>query len=1765
MATSTTTSTTTTYTTTTSTTTTVELRNTQIAVEVLETDANPELWDTQLAVEVLETDSSPELWNTQIAVEVLEKVPATTTTTTTTTQTESPDETGEWFTDFREYPTNRAPSDWSQGENPEYQAAIVEELSGAVGGKVLTFISDVRTTVQSIVRSFLWDTPGESDGTVEVVAKFREMQISSTGRTLSLSLRDDPVADKRYIVEARYLVNDIFLTSGTDSWTTLDSAGCGSISDKTWYRMRVRIVEFPSYVNIRAKVWADGDAEPGSWQIDYDDTAMLQPGAGKVGIALGLEAYKMQVDWFSVAYGGATAKLPDELPTTTTTTSSTTSHTTTTTGHEYVTDFNRYPIGQQPSDWTELYGGTVSVLTMGDSGQIGSANKAVEIYHKETSITPSINCWTAVPDIQNADVLAKIMLKAGTSHPGRIVFRADASGNGYSVRLAPVTSKIYVDRYVSGSANPLEDNPGGSGVDADEWFWLRAKITTMKTPYDAVRIRGKAWLAGTAETADWDFDAVVRQSPLVTGSGKVGLGNALTGNYFLCDYFHVASGGIEPQWGSTTTTTTEHFWETDFAEYAAGDPPADWTETWNTTSVDTTVETGGSNKALTLDVTSNAKIAASWDDIGSDKATVEVLGLLRTDDNFATLATGLGLRLSGAVGTETGYVVHLDLGNDQLTLRRHSSGISSTVTTGSKTLSVDTWYWVRFRAEGSVLKVRAWAEVDSEPGTWDIDHTDTSPITSGGEAGVCTFNASGEADYFALESDSAQWPIPIPTLGTTTTGTTTTYDVWQTDFSEYTVDQAPSDWTESWTPSYGTAIVRSAIKGYGGKRLRIDSPASAGRYGVGWNDPGTSLTDVEILTRIRNVSGGEQGQRVILRAVTCTDETGYFVELDPVTPDYSIFKYVAGDAEIIATGTAKTFLPDIYQWVRFRVVGTSLKMKFWAGEPGDEPGTWDLEATDGSVIEPGWVGVGNYSGDTLYDVDWFSVADASGGGSAPFPISTKLVTSTTSTTTTSTTTTHCILDEDFSGYTEFETVGDRANTGLDLGEYWKITENRADGLRVEGGQLRFEAISGGSAGGDLAARIVSKFHLIGDFDVEFHGSGSALADSDINHSYCPSLEAWDIDGGQYFGVARIFYYTANENGFSADGTVTSFTRYHDPSEEFKLRVTRTGSVCKVFVWSESNPAWEWNGNPAGKTMSETFTGAIALHLYFKRAYDGRAEVNVDRVRINGGICVAGTEFTTSTTTTTTTTTHTTTTITGNTTSTTTTLIYETDFSEYTVGVAPTTDDWTTRWYTAYKYHDIVKALKSPGGKAMQFYTTSTAWNLLSWDDVDGYKDVEILTRLRLESSHNSGDWAMVLGARGSGGFSAENGLMMLVSGGGDDTKGTVRLYKFVGGAGSHISDLSPGELSFTALAGNRYLLRFRVRGYRMYGKIWKQGNPEPPDWQLKATSTDIPTGGWIGLSAGGMSPGKYRVDFFNVATHGGTAQYPAGMGTDGVMSTTTSSTTSTTTTTMTSTTSTYTTTSTTTTETPDTYWTDFSEHSEDAVPSDWTEVWESPVAALAVRGEGQYGNQYLEIDHSTYGHYFAEWDDASTAYNTDILAKVKFGDEFPVNGNDYFKIIVRQTGGNANKNGYEFRIRPDNDDFAIYNWVNNVASQIGSTGSITIGSGWYWIRFQAIGDTIKARVWTGQPSDEPGTWDIDVTNSAHHGVYGTIGVGSYNGDDTRVDYFGVGIGGSSAPAPVDYVTTSTTTTTTTSTTTTGTTETPMEPAQYISTGALQRS
>jgi hypothetical protein len=98
----------------------------------------------------------------------------------------------------------------------------------------------------------------------------------------------------------------------------------------------------------------------------------------------------------------------------------------------------------------------------------------------------------------------------------------------------------------------------------------------------------------------------------------------------------------------------------------------------------------------------------------------------------------------------------------------------------------------------------------------------------------------------------------------------------------------------------------------------------------------------------------------------------------------------------------------------------------------------------------------------------------------------------------------------------------------------------------------------------------------------------------------------------------------------------------------------------------------------------------------------------------------------------------------------------------------------------------------------------------------------------------------------------------------------------------------------------------------------------------------------------------------------------------------------------------------------------------------------------------------------------------------------EFYGEFIYAGNAYASITLR--GGHSSSavnNGYQLRI-PQGVSFQLYR-ADTGASLADVSGSFSTGTT-YKVRFQVIGTAIKAKYWTG--ASEPGTWNIEVTNSA---------------------------------------------------------------------------
>ena len=202
-----------------------------------------------------------------------------------------------------------------------------------------------------------------------------------------------------------------------------------------------------------------------------------------------------------------------------------------------------------------------------------------------------------------------------------------------------------------------------------------------------------------------------------------------------------------------------------------------------------------------------------------------------------------------------------------------------------------------------------------------------------------------------------------------------------TDFSEYTKDVAPSDWSQPWA-AFATAEVRTSryAGATGDAAFYIASGGANARYLITWDkvDPDVSRADCEVVMRFRHSEGNAHFHTMSRAAGSSGSESGY--RLGATTSlTRVIAKYVAGTfTSLSASGDG--IGSGAWHWVRSRVSGTDLKIKVWT-EPAGEPAGWDLESTDSDISAAGSVGFFQFTGDRSVDMDLFGVG--TGGDTAP--------------------------------------------------------------------------------------------------------------------------------------------------------------------------------------------------------------------------------------------------------------------------------------------------------------------------------------------------------------------------------------------------------------------------------------------------------------------------------------------------------------------------------------------------------------------------------------------------------------------------------------------------------------------------------------------------------------------------------------------------------------------------------------------------------------
>lgn len=188
-----------------------------------------------------------------------------------------------------------------------------------------------------------------------------------------------------------------------------------------------------------------------------------------------------------------------------------------------------------------------------------------------------------------------------------------------------------------------------------------------------------------------------------------------------------------------------HYW-TDFKQHEpASGLPAGWTDTW--VSAGTWSIATGKILQYVASTTAN-RVFAAWDAVSS-VADVEILALVKVDYGSPSTTVNyayLVARGGGSGGSEDGYFLRFRFSTTQrdIVLGRYVGGTSTQIATypvAGDLWDDNTWYRVRFRVNGTAIQVKVWADGTAEPGSWQIDTTD-SGISAAGAVGVGNLNQS---------------------------------------------------------------------------------------------------------------------------------------------------------------------------------------------------------------------------------------------------------------------------------------------------------------------------------------------------------------------------------------------------------------------------------------------------------------------------------------------------------------------------------------------------------------------------------------------------------------------------------------------------------------------------------------------------------------------------------------------------------------------------------------------------------------------------------------------------------------------------------------------------------------------------------------------------------------------------------------------------------------------------------------------------------------
>lgn len=467
---------------------------------------------------------------------------------------------------------------------------------------------------------------------------------------------------------------------------------------------------------------------------------------------------------------------------------------------QYYTDFSEYstgPIGDSGDEWSRQQEDTSTDMWEITSNSEFEGGQALTYDDPDDDFDNDMVVWNEPEEVEDLEIVARIRGSniAQVNHGLRITGTASTDLSGVFCRYSGIDEQWLIRTWFNGSP----DTQGAHSytyTDGD-WIWVR-----LQGIGDEFKFR--VWEDGNSEPSVWHIEETYSS---LDGPGSVGVYGNWDGNVDT-DIFGVgtegdtaptSSGGqtfsqslaevvgANDELAATTlgaqtfsqtlgeVVSTEYVelgpnqFYTDFSDYPTGAFPngADWSVEYDPGGTWEILETERSlleefppRGGTVLNISATASFnALSWD--GMDGSSVETLAVISYQENSSVGYMRSYLRASGDANNKNGYFANVGALGD-LGVSKYTDDTLTELDSSETGLQIPCF--IRFRANGTDLKAKAWSRGDTEPSNWQIEITDSDH--SQGWTGVLQFGSDSVLDWDQFSVGLNGEPAPKSVLRT---------------------------------------------------------------------------------------------------------------------------------------------------------------------------------------------------------------------------------------------------------------------------------------------------------------------------------------------------------------------------------------------------------------------------------------------------------------------------------------------------------------------------------------------------------------------------------------------------------------------------------------------------------------------------------------------------------------------------------------------------------------------------------------------------------------------------------------------------------------------------------------------------------------------------------------------------------------------------------------------------------------------------------------